>query len=359
MNIYDQLQAVEDRYEELGELLSDPDVVSDTKRFMELSKEEASNRDTVIAYREYKQVLQNIVDAEEMIKESGGDADLEEMAKQELKDAKAEKEEYEEKLKILLLPKDPNDDKNIILEIRGAAGGDEAALFAGDLLTMYQKYAEAQGWRFEVMEASMNGVGGFKEVVAMVLGQSVYSKLKYESGAHRVQRVPVTESQGRVHTSTATVLVMPEVEEVEYDIDPKDLRVDIYHASGAGGQNVNKVATAVRIVHLPTNIKVEMQEERTQQKNREKAMKIICARVADHFAQIAQDEQDAERKSTIGTGDRSERIRTYNFPQNRVTDHRIGLTLQKLDTILSGKLDEVVDALVLYDQTQKLEELNK
>jgi len=248
---------------------------------------------------------------------------------------------------------------NVIRERRGAAGGDEAALFAGDLLTMYQKYAEAQGWRFEVMEASMNGVGGFKEVVAMVSGQSVYSKLKYESGAHRVQRVPVTESQGRVHTSTATVLVMPEVEEVEYDIDPKDLRVDIYHASGAGGQNVNKVATAVRIVHLPTNIKVEMQEERTQQKNREKAMKIIRARVADHFAQIAQDEQDAERKSTIGTGDRSERIRTYNFPQNRVTDHRIGLTLQKLDTILSGKLDEVVDALVLYDQTQKLEELNK
>ena len=308
MNIYDQLQAVEDRYEELGELLSDPDVVSDTKRFMELSKEEASTRDTVTAYREYKQVLQNIVDAEEMIKEAGGDADLEEMAKQELKDAKAEKEEYEEKLKILLLPKDPNDDKNIILEIRGAAGGDEAQLFAGDLLQMYQKYAE---------------------------------------------------SQGRVHTSTATVLVMPEIEEVEYNIDPKDLRIDIYHASGAGGQNVNKVATAVRIVHLPTNIKVEMQEERTQQKNREKAMKIIRARVADHFAQIAQDEQDAERKSTIGTGDRSERIRTYNFPQNRVTDHRIGLTLQKLDTILSGKLDEVVDALVLYDQTQKLEELNK
>ena len=351
MNIYEQLQAVEDRYEELGELLSDPDVVSDTKRFMELSKEEASTRNTVATYRDYKRVLQNITDAEEMIKDASGDADLEEMAKQELKDAKAEKEEYEEKLKILLLPKDPNDDKNIILEIRGAAGGDEASLFAGDLLTMYQK--------FEVMEASMNGVGGFKEVVAMVSGQSVYSKLKYESGAHRVQRVPVTESQGRVHTSTATVLVMPEVEEVEYDIDPKDLRIDIYHASGAGGQNVNKVATAVRIVHLPTNIKVEMQEERTQQKNRDKAMKIIRARVADHFAQIAQDEQDAERKSTIGTGDRSERIRTYNFPQNRVTDHRIGLTLQKLDTILAGKLDEIVDALVLYDQTQKLEELNK
>ena len=353
MNIYDQLQAVEDRYEELGELLSDPEVVSDTKRFMELSREEANTRETVTAYREYKQVIQSISDAEEMIKEASGDPDLEEMAKEELKESKAAKEEYEERLKIL------NDDKNIILEIRGAAGGDEAALFAGDLLAMYQKYAETQGWRFEVMEASYNGVGGIKEVVAMVSGQSVYSKLKYESGAHRVQRVPVTESQGRVHTSTATVLVMPEVEEVEYEIDPKDLRVDIYHASGAGGQNVNKVATAVRMVHIPTGIKVEMQEERTQQKNRDKAMKIIRARVADHFAQIAQDEQDAERKSTVGTGDRSERIRTYNFPQNRVTDHRIGLTLQKLDTILAGKMDEVIDALVLYDQTQKLEELNK
>ncbi|MBJ8325505.1 peptide chain release factor 1 [Streptococcus pacificus] len=358
MNIYDQLESVENRYEELGELLSDPDVVSNTKRFMELSKEEANLRETVATYKEYKDILQAISDAEEMIKDSGGDADIEEMAKEELKESKAQKEELEEKLKILLLPKDPNDDKNIILEIRGAAGGDEAALFAGDLLTMYQKYAEAQGWQFEVMEASTNGVGGLKEVIAMVSGQSVYSKLKYESGAHRVQRVPVTESQGRVHTSTATVLVMPEVEDVEYEIDPNDLRIDIYHASGAGGQNVNKVATAVRIVHLPTNIKIEMQEERTQQKNREKAMKIIRARVADHFAQIAQDEQDAERKSTIGTGDRSERIRTYNFPQNRVTDHRIGLTLQKLDTILAGKLDEVVDALILYDQTKKLEELN-
>ena len=266
MNIYDQLQAVEDRYEELGELLSDPEVVSDTKRFMALSKEEASTRETVAVYRDYKKVLQNITDAEEMIKDASGDSELEEMAKEELKEAKAAKEEYEEKLKILLLPKDPNDDKNIILEIRGAAGGDEAALFAGDLLNMYQKYAESQGWRFEVMETSVNGVGGIKEVVAMVSGQSVYSKLKYESGAHRVQRVPVTESQGRVHTSTATVLVMPEIEEVEYDIDPKDLRIDIYHASGAGGQNVNKVATAVRIVHLPTNIKVECKKSARSRK---------------------------------------------------------------------------------------------
>ena len=357
--MFDQLESIVGRYEELGELLSDPEVVSDTKRFMELSREEADLRDKVATYNEYKKVLETISDSEEMLGEGGLDDEMKEMLKEELSSAKSQKEVLEEEIKILLLPKDPNDGKNIILEIRGAAGGDEAALFAGDLLNMYQKYAENQGWKFEVMEASANGVGGLKEVVAMVSGQSVYSKLKYESGAHRVQRVPVTESQGRVHTSTATVLVMPEVEEVEYEIDPKDLRVDIYHASGAGGQNVNKVATAVRIIHLPTNIKVEMQEERTQQKNRDKAMKIIRARVADHFAQIAQDEQDAERKSTVGTGDRSERIRTYNFPQNRVTDHRIGLTLQKLDSILSGKLDEVIDALILYDQTQKLEELNK
>mgnify|MGYP000980657875 CR=1 FL=1 len=357
--MFDQLESIVGRYEELGELLSDPEVVSDTKRFMELSREEADLRDKVATYNEYKKVLETISDSEEMLGEGGLDDDMKEMLKEELSSAKSQKELLEEEIKILLLPKDPNDGKNIILEIRGAAGGDEAALFAGDLLNMYQHFSESQGWKFEIMEANITGIGGYKEVSALISGPSVYSKLKYESGAHRVQRVPVTETQGRVHTSTATVLVMPEVEEFEMTIDQKDLRVDIYHASGAGGQNVNKVATAVRIVHLPTNIKVEMQEERTQQKNREKAMKIIRARVADHFAQIAQDEQDAERKSTIGTGDRSERIRTYNFPQNRVTDHRIGLTLQKLDTILSGKLDEVVDALVLYDQTQKLEELNK
>ena len=339
-------------------MLSDPDVVSDTKRFMELSKEEASTRDTVTAYREYKQVLQNIIDAEEMIKESGGDADLEEMAKQELKDSKAEKEEYEEKLKILLLPKDSNDDKNIILEIRGAAGGDEAALFAGDLLTMYQKYAEEQGWRVEVMDANVTGIGGYKEVILMITGDNVFSKLKYESGAHRVQRVPSTESQGRVHTSTATVVVMPEAEEVEIELEDKDIRVDIYHASGAGGQHVNKTASAVRLTHLPTGIVVAMQDERSQLKNREKAMKVLRARVYDKISQEAQSEYDANRKSAVGTGDRSERIRTYNFPQNRVTDHRIGLTLQKLDQVLAGKIDEIVDALILYDHTEKLEQLN-
>lgn len=310
------------------------------------------------ARKKYANLLSNLEESKDMLLHES-DPDMKEMAREEVATCEKRIPELEENIKLMLVPKDPEDSKNAILEIRGGTGGDEAALFAGDLLQMYQKYAESQGWKFDVMEASYNGVGGIKEVIVMVSGQSVYSKLKYESGAHRVQRVPVTESQGRVHTSTATVLVMPEVEEVEYEIDPKDLRVDIYHASGAGGQNVNKVATAVRMVHIPTGIKVEMQEERTQQKNRDKAMKIIRARVADHFAQIAQDEQDAERKSTVGTGDRSERIRTYNFPQNRVTDHRIGLTLQKLDSILSGKLDEVIDALILFDQTKKLEELNK
>lgn len=357
--MFDQLESIVGRYEELGELLSDPEVVSDTKRFMELSREEADLRDKVATYNEYKKVLETISDSEEMLGEGDLDDDMKEMLKEELSSAKSQKELLEEEIKILLLPKDPNDGKNIILEIRGAAGGDEAALFAGDLLNMYQHFSESQGWKFEIMEANITGIGGYKEVSALISGPSVYSKLKYESGAHRVQRVPVTETQGRVHTSTATVLVMPEVEEFEMTIDQKDLRVDIYHASGAGGQNVNKVATAVRMVHLPTGIKVEMQEERTQQKNRDKAIKLLNTKVFDYYQQIELDKQNAERKSTVGTGDRSERIRTYNFPQNRVTDHRIGLTLQKLDSILSGKMDEVIDALIVYDQTKKLEELNK
>ena len=274
----DKLHPFLDRYDEISALLSDPNIANDIEKMTKLSKEQSSIEPVATAAKKYLQILNDIEENKALLE----DSELGELAKDELKSLEISREKLEEEIKILLLPKDPNDDKNIILEIRGAAGGDEAQLFAGDLLQMYQKYAESQGWRFEVMEASYNGVGGIKEVVAMVSGQSVYSKLKYESGAHRVQRVPVTESQGRVHTSTATVLVMPEIEEVEYDIDPKDLRIDIYHASGAGGQNVNKVATAVRIVHLPTNIKVEMQEERTQQKNREKAMKICsdCPRRA-------------------------------------------------------------------------------
>lgn len=356
--MYDQLQIIEERYEELGALLSDPEVIADTPRLMALTKEEAKLRETVETYRRYKQVCNDLEDTEQMLDE-GLDGELLELAKEELAALKEEKVSLEEELKLLLLPKDPNDDKNIILEIRGAAGGDEAALFAGDLLNMYQRYAESQGWKFEILEANITGIGGYKEVVAMIRGENVYSKLKYESGAHRVQRVPTTESQGRVHTSTATVVIMPEAEEVELEIADKDIRVDIYHASGAGGQHVNKTASAVRLTHLPTGIVVAMQEERSQLKNREKAMKVLRARVYDQLQQEAQSEYDAERKSAVGTGDRSERIRTYNFPQNRVTDHRIGLTLQKLDQILSGKLDEIIDALIIYEQTQKLEAMQQ
>ncbi|WP_265415560.1 peptide chain release factor 1 [Tetragenococcus osmophilus] len=336
--------------------MSDPEVVSDTNRFMKLSKEEADLRETVEVYQRYKKVENDISEDEEMLSENL-DEEMTELAKEELAGLKQEKEELEDQIKILLLPKDPNDDKNIIMEIRGAAGGDEAALFAGDLFDMYQRYAESQGWKVEVMDATVTGIGGYKEVIMMITGDRVYSKLKYESGAHRVQRVPETESQGRVHTSTATVVVMPEAEEVELDIADKDIRTDIYHASGAGGQHVNKTASAVRLTHIPTGIVVAMQDERSQIKNREKAMKVLRARIYDKYEQEAQNEYDANRRSAIGTGERSERIRTYNFPQNRVTDHRINLTIQQLDKILNGELDEIIDTLVLYDQTSKLEEL--
>ncbi|WP_282708858.1 peptide chain release factor 1 [Ligilactobacillus sp. Marseille-Q7487] len=354
--LFDRLQMLEDRYEELGELLSDPDVIADTQRFTKLSKEMADLRETVESYDRYKEVIQLIKDDEEML--GGGlDDEMTEMVKEELADAKRQKETLEEQIKILLLPKDPNDDKNIIMEIRGAAGGDEASLFAGDLLTMYTKYAERQGWSIEVIDSTLTEVGGFKEVALLINGNNVYSKLKYESGAHRVQRVPVTESAGRVHTSTATVVVMPESEDVEIEIDPKDVRVDVYRASGAGGQHINKTSSAVRMTHLPTGIVVAMQDQRSQQQNREKAMKILKARVYDYYASKEQDAYDENRKSAVGTGDRSERIRTYNYPQNRVTDHRIGLTLNKLDRIMNGELEDVVDALVLYDQTKALEKL--
>ena len=354
--LFDRLQMLADRYEELGELLSDPDVIADSKRFMELSKEMADLRETVEKYEKYKQVVQQIKDDEEMLS-AGLDDEMAAMVKEELSDSKNEKQKLEQEIKILLLPKDPNDGKDLIMEIRGAAGGDEASLFAADLFSMYSKYAERQGWSIEVIDKNMTEVGGFKEIALTINGKNVWSKLKYESGAHRVQRVPVTESAGRVHTSTATVVVMPEEEDVEIDLDPKDIRVDVYRSSGAGGQHINKTSSAVRMTHLPTGIVVAMQDQRSQQQNREKAMKILKARVYDYYKSQEQSEYDENRKSAVGTGDRSERIRTYNYPQNRVTDHRIGLSLNKLDRIMNGELDDVIDALVLYDQTKALEEL--
>ncbi|MBC1439121.1 peptide chain release factor 1 [Listeria innocua] len=355
--MYDRLQTVEDRYDELNELLSDPDVVSDPKRLRDLSKEQSGITATVETYREYKNVNEQIDETRELLGEKLDD-EMREMAKEEFAELQKEKAELEERLKLLLVPKDPNDDKNVILEIRGAAGGDEAALFAGDLFRMYSKYAESRGWKVEIMDANPTGIGGYKEIIAMMNGNDAFSRMKYENGAHRVQRVPETESGGRIHTSTATVAILPEAEEVEIELHDKDIRTDTFASTGAGGQSVNTTMSAVRLTHIPTGIVVSMQDERSQLKNKDKAMKVLRARVYDKFEREAREEYDANRKSAVGTGDRSERIRTYNYPQNRVTDHRIGLTIQKLDQIMEGKLDEIIDALILEDQTSKLEHLN-
>lgn len=354
--MFEQLDSLLDRYAELQELMSDPEVINETSRYMELSKEEAGLREIVNQYTRLKTVLNDIAESEELLRESN-DPEMEELAKADLSELQDEKDQLEQDIKILMLPKDPNDEKNIIMEIRGAAGGDEASLFAGDLLNMYQRYAESQNWQTEIIDETATEVGGFKEVVMMITGKNVYSKLKYENGAHRVQRIPKTESQGRVHTSTATVAVMPEYDGVDVQLDPKDIRTDVYRASGAGGQHINKTSSAVRMTHIPTGIVVAMQDQRSQQQNRVKAMQILQSRVYDFYESQNQSEYDSSRKSAIGSGDRSERIRTYNYPQNRVTDHRIGLTLNKLDRIMNGELDDVIDALILYDQTEKLEQL--
>jgi peptide chain release factor 1 len=354
----DRLQSLEDRYVKLNELLSDPDVISDIDKLREYSKEQSDLEDVVQVYREYKNVTSEHKDAKEML-EDDLDAEMAEMAKAEISELVNRQEELEEKMKVLLLPKDPNDDKNVIMEIRGAAGGDEAALFAGDLYRMYTRYAENHRWKIEVIEAHSTGVGGYKEIIFMINGTGAYSQLKYENGAHRVQRVPETESGGRVHTSTATVAVLPEAEEVEIDVNENDIRVDTFASSGPGGQSVNTTMSAVRLTHEPTGIIVSCQDEKSQIKNKEKAMKVLRARIYDKYQQEAQAEYDETRKSAVGTGDRSERIRTYNFPQNRVTDHRIGLTIQKLDQILEGKLEEFIDALLMEDQTKKLEQIGE
>ncbi|MPU18007.1 peptide chain release factor 1, partial [Acinetobacter baumannii] len=297
---------------------------------------------------------EQLKDAKAML-EDKLDAEMREMVKEEVSELESQEKTLSERLKILLVPKDPNDDKNVIVEVRGAAGGDEAALFAGDLYRMYSRYAEVQGWKTEIIEASYTELGGYKEIIFMINGKGAFAKLKFENGAHRVQRVPETESGGRIHTSTATVAVLPEAEEVEIDIHEKDVRVDTFASSGPGGQSVNTTMSAVRLTHLPTGVVVSCQDEKSQIKNKEKAMKVLRARVYDKFRQEAQAEYDQNRKQAVGTGDRSERIRTYNFPQNRVTDHRIGLTIQKLDQILQGKLDDFINALVMEDQAQRME----
>ena len=354
--MFDRLQAVEDRYERLNELLSDPDIVNDPKKLRDYSKEQSEIAETVQTYREYKKKKQQYQEVKEMLEEKL-EPELREMAKEELHDLEGQLEDLEEQLKRLLIPKDPNDDKNVIMEIRSAAGGEEAALFAGDLYRMYSRYAESKGWKTEVIDANPTGLGGYKEIIFMIHGKGAYSRLKFENGAHRVQRVPETESGGRIHTSTATVACLPEAEEVEVEINEKDIRVDTFASSGPGGQSVNTTMSAVRLTHIPTGIVVSCQDEKSQIKNKEKAMKVLRARIYDKYQQEAQAEYDEKRKSAVGTGDRSERIRTYNFPQNRVTDHRIGLTIQKLDQVLEGKLDEVIDALILEEQSKKLENL--
>ncbi|MFC5647778.1 peptide chain release factor 1 [Paenibacillus solisilvae] len=353
----DRLQALADRYDKLSELLCDPDVGSDPKRLREYSKEQSDLQGVYAAYTEYKQVSEQLEDAKVMQGEKLDD-EMREMVKMEIEELSARVAELEEQIHFLLLPKDPNDDKNVIVEIRGAAGGDEAALFASDLYRMYMKFADSQGWRVELMEANESDLGGFKEVIFMVTGKGAYSKLKFESGAHRVQRIPVTESGGRIHTSTSTVAVMPEVEEVDIEISDKDIRVDTYCSSGAGGQSVNTTKSAVRVLHVPTGIMAQCQDGKSQNENKAKALQVLRARISDVIRQEEEAKYAGERKSKVGTGDRSERIRTYNYPQSRVTDHRIGLTLHKLDSVMNGDMEEIINALTLTAQAELMEQEN-
>ena len=352
----DKLDFIEEKYEELSKKISDPEVVADNNLFTKLCKEHSSLEDIVVKYREFKDCEQRIADDKEMLQEKL-DRDMKELVEEELKELVENKKTLEDELKILLLPKDPNDSKNVFVEIRGGAGGDEAALFAANLFRMYTRYAETQRWSVELMSANETDIGGFKEVVFMIKGHGAYSKLKYESGVHRVQRVPDTDSSGRIHTSTATVAVLPEVDDVEIEINEKDLRIDVYRSSGNGGQCVNTTDSAVRITHIPTGVVVACQDEKSQLKNKEKAMKVLRSRLyeaaeAERNAGIAED-----RKSQVGSGDRSERIRTYNYPQGRVTDHRIGLTLYKLESYLNGDIEEVINALITADQAEKMKQM--
>ncbi|WP_415946188.1 peptide chain release factor 1 [Selenomonas montiformis] len=352
----EKLQAVEDKYLELESLISDPATIQDIDRWQHYNKEHAGLSPIVEKFRFYKKVVAEIREDKAMFDEPLDD-EMRGLVEAELAELMQQKEALDRELPNLLLPKDPNDDKNVIVEIRGGVGGEEAALFAADLFRMYSRYAEKQGWKTELISANMTEIGGYKEISFMVSGFGAYSRLKYESGTHRVQRVPVTESGGRIHTSAVTVAVLPEAEEVEVDIAPNDLRIDTYCASGAGGQYVNRTETAIRITHLPTGIVVQCQDEKSQLKNKEKAMKVLRARILDRARQEQEQAVAADRRSQVGSGDRSERIRTYNFPQGRVTDHRIGLTLHRIDDILNGELDELLNALITADQAERLKQV--
>ena len=351
-SMYQRLETAKKRLQEIDELLLLESTLKDRKLFRDISKERAYLEPQVKAFEKYKK---NQSDYEEaMVMSNEADSELAEMGREEMKRISSEQEKLEEELRELLLPKDPNDDKNIIVEIRGAAGGDEANIFAGDLFRMYTRYAESQGWKIQMLDEYPSEAGGFSQVSFMIKGDMVYSKLKFESGAHRVQRVPKTEASGRIHTSTATVLVMPEAEEIDVEINPNDLQVDTYHSQGAGGQNVNKTESAVRITHIPTGIVVACQTEKSQIQNREIAMQMLRAKMYSTLLEKQQEEIGAERKLKVGTGERSEKIRTYNYPQNRVTDHRIGLTIQQLDRVMEGELEDIIEALIHFDQSQKI-----
>ncbi len=350
--MFDRLDVIEERYEKINELLSDPEIVTNIKKVTELSREQRGLEKTVNAYRKYKEVSSSIEDLKIMAEDD--DKEIVEMAQMELEELLPQIPELEEELKILLIPKDPNDDKNVIVEIRGAAGGDEANIFAGDLYRMYTKYADTKGWKIDILEYEESSAGGVSQVVFMMKGDGAYSYMKYESGSHRVQRVPATESQGRIHTSTATVVVMPEAEEFEVEIHEKDLRIDTFRSGGAGGQSVNTTDSAVRITHIPTGTIVTCQDGKSQHENKDSAMKVLRARIYEKLEQERLEKEGAERKAKVGTGDRSEKIRTYNYPQNRVTDHRIGFTLQQLDRVVEGKLEPIIEALIAEEQKQKL-----
>jgi peptide chain release factor 1 len=351
--MFNKLKGVEDRFKELERLLSDPEVVQDRDAYQKYIREHAEISPIVNTFREYKQVDRELDDSLELMGDD--DPDMKKMAGEEVDRLEKEKKRLTEELKILLIPKDPLDEKSVILEIRAGTGGDEAGLFAGDLFKMYQRYADTKGWKVEVMDHHTTGVGGLKEVIASVNGKGAYSRLKYESGTHRVQRVPTTETQGRIHTSAVTVAVLPEAEEVEVKIDNNELKVDVYRSSGPGGQSVNTTDSAVRITHLPTGLVVTCQDEKSQHKNKAKALKVLRSRLLDQMVREQNEERSQNRRSQVGSGDRSERIRTYNFPQGRVTDHRIGLTLYRLEAILQGDVDEVIDALVTHYQSEALQ----